>query len=343
MSGTDAGQYVLSVQESEAIFWSAIVPTELVHGTRQEHPVVVYIAGQQGSGKTRTAADVMKALSSRGQAKIVNSDYYKPYHPAYRHLMATADQAMAGYLGPDGQRWTRMAERYLRENQIDVVIETTMQNPVHFRESVQQYTKHGYRAEVVFLAVPEARSRQGIVHRYAEQVADSGRGRLTVPEKHERSYRSILRTADMIDAEQLAASVAVIRPGNVLLYGNHTDSHQWVAEPQTRAAIISERLRPWTADEFRDFQRVQRHLYSWLGPEWHAELQAIDVLARPVSQAVSWPAGTLAPGAPTHQERAAAATLRSGTAPAPSRLDAPHTAVRPSPVVEQPHRERRHR
>lgn len=39
----------------------------------------------------------------------------------------------------------------------------------------------GFRVEAMILAVPAAMSNQGIVARYAEQIADRGHGRLTGP------------------------------------------------------------------------------------------------------------------------------------------------------------------
>ncbi|WP_431921331.1 zeta toxin family protein [Nonomuraea jabiensis] len=279
MTEGQLGGYILSEHESEEIFRSAIVPDELSRGTRQDVPVVVYIAGQQGSGKTRTTASIMEVLAQRGGAGLVTSDYYKPYHPAYHYLMATADQNMAAHLGPDGQRWARKAEAYLRQQRVDVVIETTMQNPAYFRESVRQYRQYGYRAEVAFLAVPEALSRQGILHRYAEQVADRGHGRLTDPGKHEHSYRGVLATADLIDAEHLADTVVVLRRGNTILYANHVEQNMWVSEPATRAAIEAERSRSWTPDEVRQFWQIQNHLRIWLGSGWRSELDAVGALA----------------------------------------------------------------
>ncbi|MDP9850477.1 zeta toxin family protein [Streptosporangium lutulentum] len=161
----------------------------------------------------------------------------------------------------------RIGSQDLRERRVDVVIETTMQNPAFFADSVAQYRSEGYRPEVAFLAVPQALSRQGILHRYHEQVRDHGHGRLTVPEKHETSYSGILTSAELIDAGRLADTVVVFRRGNTLLYANHVGPDgQRGAPPRTRQAIEAERLRPWAETEVQEFEAVQQRLRTQMDP-----------------------------------------------------------------------------
>ena len=103
-------------------------------------------------------------------------------------------------------------------------------------------------------------SRQGIVHRYVEQVRDRGSGRLTDEGKATASYNGILQLADHIDRGQLADQVAVYRRGlGKAAYSNAlAPSGQWKAFPQLRQAIEAERHRPWSATETAQYVEVQQ-------------------------------------------------------------------------------------
>jgi hypothetical protein len=71
---------------------------------------VVFVAGQPGAGKTTTTEAVVDRLRERGAPIVVNSDFYKPYHPEYGRLLVSDDKTAAPYTSPDGRRWTAMAE-----------------------------------------------------------------------------------------------------------------------------------------------------------------------------------------------------------------------------------------
>lgn len=67
MSDIDPARYLLSEAQSALIFRDDIVPVELEHGVAQERPVVVFVAGQPGAGKTMTT-NMIKASSTAAAA-----------------------------------------------------------------------------------------------------------------------------------------------------------------------------------------------------------------------------------------------------------------------------------
>jgi len=58
----DRTRYALSEQENERIFRRRIVP-QVLTGTGRPQPVVVFVAGQTGAGKTALASLVTRALT----------------------------------------------------------------------------------------------------------------------------------------------------------------------------------------------------------------------------------------------------------------------------------------
>lgn len=278
-------QYTLSDERNEALFHAAIVPDELAHATPQDQPRVVFLVAQQGAGKTRTAAQLGAQLNTVGGYVKIDSDVYKTYHPDWTRLLHETDAtSAAAHTALDGQRWHNKAQQYARDQLFHVLIEETTQNPPYFAEVVQGYRDAGYQVELVFLGVPEAMSRQGILHRYHEQVLDRGHGRLTVPEKRDRAFQGMLETADLLDERHLADKIVVLRRGEAEpRYSNElTSEGQWQAHARTRDALNTERERPWTLQESADFVRIQQRLSAELGTEWRDELTRIDDLAHPL-------------------------------------------------------------
>ncbi|MGL5859615.1 MAG: zeta toxin family protein [Angustibacter sp.] len=282
MADLDLERYRLSDVDHDRIFRQEIVPAELGALIHQEHPVAVFVGGQPGAGKTATTAGVLDRLAARGGPAHVCGDLYKPYHPAYRRLLAVDEATAGAYTRLDTRAWHAKAEAYARDQRADVVIETALSGPSGFTEPAAAFRAAGYRVEVAALAVPAALSRLGIVARYVDQVAEHGHGRMVTTDNHDACYRGILDTAAQIDTGHLADIVQVLRRGNHLVHANHlTQTGQWATRPQMRQAIEAERDRPWTTAEARDFLHAASSLTRQLDPGWHPRLTAVIDLARP--------------------------------------------------------------
>ncbi|HVB45163.1 MAG TPA: hypothetical protein VNF47_21005 [Streptosporangiaceae bacterium] len=135
------------------------------------------------------------------------------------------------------------------------------------------------------LAVPAAMSNQGILSRYAEQVADRGHGRLTVQANADRAWTGVLDLADVIDREHLAGYAAVFRRGEerpryAITPG--TVAGRQHRSPSLRHAIERERERPWTPPETADFLYTHRKLRAQFGAQWTARLDEILAQAQPL-------------------------------------------------------------
>lgn len=283
MSEPDLHRYVLSEAEHERIFREEIVPTELAGAVSQARPVVVFVGGQPGAGKTATAAMIRALLDRRGGAAHVCGDVFKPYHPHYERLLREDDATAGMYTRLDTRHWHAKAEAYVLEERVDAVVETAMTGPDGFVEPARRFAAAGYRVEAAILAVPAALSRLGILARYARQLEVDERGRAVSKENHDTCYRGLVETADQIDRGRLADAVTVYRRGNDVVYRNRlTADRQWQQSPATRAAIEAERARQLTPKAADAFARTLTRLRSQLGPRWSADLDEVETLARPL-------------------------------------------------------------
>ncbi|MGV9920823.1 zeta toxin family protein [Streptomyces cellulosae] len=277
----------LPPEENERIFRERIVP-DLLHGrASQETPTVVFLVGQPGAGKSRVTEMVAAQLNRHGGFVDVDSDLYKPYHPAYAELMAQDDTLMAAYTRADGRAWMAQAEQYVRDHGLHAIIQETSQNAEAVEQKMRAYRAAGARIEGLFMGVPQAMSNQGIVARYFEQLADRGQGRLTVQANADESYRGILELADRVDTGTLVDLASVYRRGEAKpRYSNTLDeTGAWANPPALRQSLESERVRPWTDTESTGFVATQlrlREASRGLGGEWPARLATIEAQARPL-------------------------------------------------------------
>ncbi|MFD9042236.1 zeta toxin family protein [Streptomyces bottropensis] len=337
-------RYRLPDAENRRIFRERIVPDLLAGRVEQQTPTVVFLIGQPGAGKSRVTEMVAGALNRHGGFADVDSDLYKPYHPAYARLMAEDDTLMAAYTRADGRAWMAQAEAYVREHGLHAIIQETSQNAAAVEEKMRAYRDSGARVEALFMGVPQAMSDQGIVNRYFEQLADRGQGRLTVQANADESYAGILELADRVDRGALADLASVYRRGESKpRYGNSLDgAGNWTGPAELRQALAAERARPWTPAESDSFVTTQlrlRETAQALGPEWPGRLTRIEDQARPLltPQAAARlpsptaPTGPTAATPPTAPSAAPAAPGASAAPGAPTASAVPPTVPPASP------------
>ncbi|MGW0188106.1 zeta toxin family protein [Streptomyces sp. NPDC003362] len=324
----------LPEEENRRIFRERIVPDLLEGREPQETPTVVFLVGQPGAGKSRVTEMVAAQLNRHGGFVDVDSDLYKPYHPAYAELMAQDDTLMAAYTRADGRAWMAQAEQYVRDHGLHAIIQETSQNAEAVQEKMRAYRDAGARLEGLFMGVPQAMSNQGIAARYFEQLADRGQGRLTVQANADESYRGILDLADLVDAHALVDLASVYRRGEAKpRYSNTLDATgNWASPAVLRQSVETERARPWTDIESDGFVVTQLRLREASrnhGGEWPSRLAAIEAQAQPLIT----PAAGARLGPPRPSSAAARSRSTTGKRPG-SGTEAPgtnQTARQPRP------------
>ncbi|HEU4426194.1 MAG TPA: zeta toxin family protein [Pilimelia sp.] len=312
--------FKLSDEANERIFRDGIVPDRLAGATTQQHPVVVFVGGQTGAGKTAITDMIKLALEQRGRYINVNMDFYNPYHPAFDRLQAADETTASAHVRPDGEVWWDKAQGYAIEHRNDVVLETAMRTAAEFEDIAARFRAAGYRVETAIVAVPEASSRLGVLDRFWREVEAAGHGRYVERASHDATYAGVMRAASALDAGRFSDSVFVFRRGGEMLYSNHLDADgQWVRPPATAEAVHAERTRVWTTAEDRWFTTAVERLREAIDPRWRPEVDEIAELGRSLS-----PSARAADDGP----RALPAAPDAGT---PARPPGPEPAAGPEP------------
>ncbi|MFI1177521.1 zeta toxin family protein [Streptomyces melanogenes] len=235
---------------------TTVLPPAVCGAVAQEEPVVVFVAGQGGSGKTFVMDVVHAALDRRGGAVRVERDAYKAAHPRYEEFLAEDVRTAGVRVRTDTYRWQAEVEARARAGRYDVVVEEAMPDPAGWRAAAAAYRRAGYRIEVVALAVPEAVSQLGVLDRYL-RLADEGVGpRYVSWENHDACAAALPAVLADIEAGRLADRVTVVRRGAEVVYTNELDDGgRWIRPARAREALLAERLRPWDAAQTGAFRQ----------------------------------------------------------------------------------------
>ncbi|KAI2464170.1 zeta toxin-domain-containing protein [Annulohypoxylon bovei var. microspora] len=292
---TDPQSYILSEDESRAIFERVIVPAELgalppVSSNAARTPLAVLLTGQTGAGKTRTAPALKSAITQlRGPAPLAHfvADTYKTYHPRYQALLAAQPSLASAAAGPDARRWLLMAASRAAGRRADVLLESAVRHPADFADLARLFRARGYRVEVAVLAVPAPLSRLGILARYHERLPEAGpaRGlpvRLTPRRVHDESYEGLLRAAAFVDAGDAVDQVVVVRRDSAVAYADERVDGVWRRGAGVARAVRAERQRPLTPVERTGTQMCLRRLREMDVPGLESQLEEIEGLLKPL-------------------------------------------------------------
>lgn len=298
---------VLSEQESRDVLHRLILPAATSKASAQDRPVVVIVCGQPGAGKTWVADLVQAVLDRRGGAVRIGRDLYKTAHRHYAALLAADVRTAGAAVRPDTSRWQNAIEERVRARRFDAVVESAIADPDEARASSAAYRGAGHRIEVVALATPEALSQHGILDRFLSEAIDGG-GRYVSWENHDYCARQMLVTLAVIEAEQLADRITVVRRDGTVLYDNELVDGVWRRRPAADRTVAYERSRPWSARETaafrRDLARTDQRLHRDLGCEdrrlaVQRDVERAAALAEPVRR-IAQPR-RLAPGVDYHR------------------------------------------
>ncbi|MEU7222322.1 zeta toxin family protein [Streptomyces chrestomyceticus] len=244
---------------SEEVLTGTVLPCVLDGAVPQQRPVVVFVAGQAGSGKTLVVDLVHAALQRRGGAVRVDRDTYKSVHPRYAGYLAEDVRTAGVRVRPETYRWQAEVEARARAGRHDAVVEAALADPQDLLEQLAAYRSTGHRIEVVALAVPEAVSQLGVLDRYL-RLAREGRARYVSWTNHDACAAALVDTLRRVEDAQLADRVFVVRRAAEAaleaVYDNElVPAGYWRRPAGAAQAVLAERRRPWDARETGRFRR----------------------------------------------------------------------------------------
>ncbi|MFG2887592.1 zeta toxin family protein [Streptomyces sp. NPDC048297] len=268
----------LTGEEHRWIFDHLILPVLAERTSPQDRPVVVYLMGQPGSGKTSMTRMVLRSL--RGRPTRISGDDFKSAHPDYYRLLQEEPRTAGARIRADYRAWQVLAEQYVRERRSDAVIEIAPSGAAAFVNTALLYREAGYRVELAVLAVRAPDSRQGTADRCAQLLRLGAAGRFTTAGGHDEHFAALQEAVAAAEHVPVADLVTVMRRDGSVLYRNERGpGGAWERSAGARHALVAEHYRPYTDQEAARFWAIQRRLRMQL-PHYHRDLEEIASLAR---------------------------------------------------------------
>ncbi|MYS86457.1 hypothetical protein GTZ85_41145 [Streptomyces sp. SID5474] len=285
----------LSAKEHRWIF-DELLLEDLGEITPQSQPVVVYVMGQPGAGKTRASHLVHRAMRHRRPTSISAEDF-KGAHPDYLQLLAEHPRTAGERVRADYRSWRDQAMAHVRAHRGDMVVEIAPGSAEAFLADVAADRRAGYRVDLVVLAVRAADSRQGTAARYA-RASTSGPARFTTVAGHDRCLRAVLESLHAAEQGSMVDSVTVMRRDHTAVYRNERGPDgRWARAGDAAWALLAEQRRPYTPGEAARFLAVHRWLTAVL-PQHRSEPADIARLAAPLMPAATRPRPLVTPTSP---------------------------------------------
>ncbi|WP_431776303.1 zeta toxin family protein [Streptomyces cucumeris] len=263
MRETDGGTVRLRGDEhwSEEVLADTVLPGALEGAVPQARPVVVYVLGQPGSGKTTVIDLVHAALAARGGAVRVDRDTYKTLHPHYDQYLAEDVRTAGERVRPETYQWQAAVEAAAREGRYDAVVEVPLSRPEDFLAAALASRKAGYWVEVVALAVSLAVSELSALERFLRLAQEGQAPRYVSWDNQSACADALAPTLGAVEAAHLAHRMFVLRRGETALdviYDNALGPSGRLVRPADASdAVLTEWRRPWGA---RETGRIRRQL-----------------------------------------------------------------------------------
>ncbi|MDK0524871.1 zeta toxin family protein [Streptomyces sp. ML-6] len=254
-----SGSVELSQEERWEVLRCQIIPAAAGTAAVQEQPVVVFVGGQPGAGKTGLADVVQAVLDRRGGSVRVCRDLYKPVHREYAGFLAADVRTAGAKVRPDTSHWQAQVEEHVRARRFDAVVESALASPSEFRASSAAYRCSGHRIEILVVATAEAWSQLGILDRLLTGAATGEGARYVAWDNHDTCVAQLPKTLAAIEAERLADRITVVRRDGTVLYDNELVDGTWDRRTAADKAVVLEQHRPWSARETGVFHRELAH------------------------------------------------------------------------------------
>jgi hypothetical protein len=246
MTAQEGADYGVPQPVLDEIFRRVIVPDFLLRSNPvpQQHPEVLLLGGQPGSGKSTIAPLFQRQFVGRGGLVWLNWDDFRPFHPDYERLLAERPGDMPDVTRPAARWWHHQGAEYLRVRHINALLEAGFRDPGWVETTAERFADSGYDVHVVALAVPAVLSRMAIIERYAWQCEVTGSGRWSTAASHEAHFNGTVEVLRFAEASPAVSRVSLwTRDGPV--YDNLRDpAGDWTNPPAAVEVLTEARDTP---------------------------------------------------------------------------------------------------
>ena len=270
----DPSEGMLQPAELDDIFTTYIANELDEDCERQSDPLVVFIVGQPGAGKTAAQFDILRSLEQShvgltpDEIAVIDADVYRKYHPKWDEYCRVDDRTAALNTHFAASYWVNQAISHVTHKKYNAIVSATFKNPDNAMAKIRGFKRNGYHVTVAFMAVHEAVSHFSTIYRYHDRRRKFGWGRWVPAHIHDVAYARLPEVARSIEG----LTVGSVLVDELLVYRRdlstpvyrHNSSGRLPANLRLDQIISRERLRTWRTGELLSFgssvQNMSAHL-----------------------------------------------------------------------------------
>ncbi|MDR3298782.1 MAG: zeta toxin family protein, partial [Candidatus Accumulibacter sp.] len=211
-----------------------------------ENPVVYFVAGQSGAGKSQ-ASDVLKG-ELHNDVIHIDVDRVRLLIPDARNFPADTTQK-------DCQKIVAHLQRLAIAGQRNIIEEGIFKTHGVFSERAEKMRGQGYRAEVIGIATHRESSRFAVLFR-REKLRDEGKPPRDVPEAVQDAAYEGYRYNMLCDIAELSRVRVVNRDGHLLYDSVGAGRCHSVAEAMEKGGNLSDQQIVALADDWQALQKM---------------------------------------------------------------------------------------
>lgn len=195
---------------------------------------LIILGGQPASGKSSITKELFEQY--KDNIVLLNGDEFKPLYPNYKDLAKADPDGTSKLVQPYSNYVVDNLKQEAIERGVNVIVEGTMRTSEVPLKTADEFASKGYTVEAYVVSSSYYNSRIGIEHRYENEVADKGYGRMVNVANHDEAYNNIPNTLqELANSGKFANITIATRDGNsiaetslgddiVKAYTNHRDN-----------------------------------------------------------------------------------------------------------------------
>lgn len=221
----------LELDEHNRIFRSTM--SLLLDSTAQAvQPLAIVLGGQPGSGKSTLARKLAPRFPADERFIMVDSDLMRALHPDYPNLLSNHGGQAADIVHPDAAQWADDLTEASLHAQRNLLIDGAAWDANKLSKLVDRLRNAGCRVEFHVAAVPLAVSRARVKHRFREQTARSGFGRLISGHYHVQAFEGLATTVAELERLRSVDAIYLYDSEQNEVYSNAIDNGEWQDAPR---------------------------------------------------------------------------------------------------------------
>lgn len=214
--------------------------------TPEIEPVIHYVVGQAGAGKSGTSNDIKSNHLNQNIATI-DTDQFRKFHKSYKEakkeILKNDNYPKDTNYSEESQKFASTFNTNLREfckrNKYSMIFETTPSSPEWIVDNLKEMKNNGFKVDFTIISTKEEVSRIRLLNRYLVEKTNEHFGRLVSHDFHNSNVNNNYKLINLLQ-ENGIKSINICFNGNLIKNVNIEQAKSMILENESRDLRESE-------------------------------------------------------------------------------------------------------